>query len=102
MEEVECGCANTPARRKALRARYLGAQRLRDAVDNFLLRGKAVPALGRDNFSRDGHLENPGVALDQRCFDAELLFQRSRRTGGLGEVASGGAIGDGDHVQEAN
>jgi hypothetical protein len=86
----------------ALRARCLGTQRLGDALDDFLLRRKAIPSLRRDNFSSDGDLENPGVTFDERCFDAELLFQRSRRTGGLGEVASGGAIGDGDHVDRAS
>ena len=96
-------CVRADTREKgALRTGRFGSQRLGDALDDFLLRGESIPALGRDDFSRHGDLENSGVAFDQRSVDAELLFQRSRRTGGLGEVASGGAVGDGDHVEAAS
>jgi hypothetical protein len=98
---MECARADI-AERRELGIGRLGTERLGDSLDDFLLRGKSVPSLRRDDFPRDSDLENAGVAFDQRSVDTELLFQRSRRTGGLGEVASGGAVGDGDHVEGAS
>ena len=91
-----------PIEPSQLGAWCLSAQRFGDALNNLLLRGEAVPSLRGDDFPGDGDLENPGVALHQRGVDAEFLFQCSRRTGGLGEVPSGGAVGDGDHVKGAS
>lgn len=94
---MECADPDTAA--LGLRVWRLSLQGVGDAFDDFLLGRKPIPSLRRDNCSRDGNLENPGVPLNQRRFDAELFLQRSRRTGGLGEVASGGAVGDGNHVE---
>jgi hypothetical protein len=101
-EELGCERADTDDTTE-LRTGRFGAERLGDALDDFLLGGKSGSSLRRDDFAGDGNLEDAGVALNQLGVDVEFLFQRSRRTGGLGEVASGGAVGDGDHWSaEAN
>ena len=60
-----------------------------------MLREAAGLALGVDPVSIDLDVEDPAIALDELGLDAELVFQRGRQTGGLGQVVSACAVGDG-------
>jgi hypothetical protein len=80
----------------------LRGERLGDALDDFSLGGEAQPSLGSDDFAGNGNLEDARVPLDQGCLDVEFFLQRGRRTGGLGKVASVGAVLDGNHAVRTN
>jgi hypothetical protein len=53
-------------------------------------------SLGVDELVADGDLEDSAGPFDELGFDAELLLDLLRQTGGAGEVVSDSAVLDGD------
>jgi hypothetical protein len=90
-------CALLRRQEGKLRGRRFGAQRLGNTREDVLLRGETGPPFRRDDFAANGDFEDAGVAFDERRINIQTLLQRGRRTGGVGKVASGVAVGDGDH-----
>ena len=62
-----------------------------------VVREAAHVVLTPNLFAVDVNVEHAACAFDQLGIHAELLFDRCRQTGGLGEVISLCAVFDGDH-----
>jgi len=70
--------------------------RLEQADDLARLRETPRLLLGEDQLVVDCDLEDPTAAFDELGFDAELLLDLVRQTGGTGKVVSDGAVLDDD------
>jgi len=70
-----------------------GGQRL----ENLAMLGKAPGSvLAVDQVAVDLHVEDAAPAFDELGLNVELVFDRFRQTGGLGQVVSISAVSDGD------
>src|SRR5690348_11595758 len=68
-------------------------------VDDLVLGGEAGRGLLGNDLALVLDLEDAAMAGDQLGVDPELVLEGGRRTGGPGEIASTGAVGDADHTR---